>query len=175
MADARHLLNKARKEAMNYLDTYRTPIPAPDMAERIGGYVQSYTLYSAYRPFGVSTVVGVIDENGPALYQIDPSGVYYVRIKSFQGYKACATGKGRQLAKTKLEKLALDQMSLNECLVQAAKIIYESHDEIKDKEFELEMAWAGAETKNQFQQVPKEKVKEVENLAKQSLEQMDED
>lgn len=50
------------------------------------------------RPFGVSTLVAGVDKTGPKLFCIEPSGVYY-------GYRACAIGKGRALAKTELEKL----------------------------------------------------------------------
>ena len=42
-------------------------------------YIQAYTLYSSVRPFGVSTIVGGVDVNGPQLYIIEPSGISYVR------------------------------------------------------------------------------------------------
>lgn len=50
------------------------------------------------RPFGISTLVAGIDKTGPKLYAIEPSGVYY-------GYRATASGKGKALAKTELEKI----------------------------------------------------------------------
>lgn len=39
-----------------------------------------------------------MDKTGPRLFCIEPSGVYY-------GYRATASGKGKALAKTELEKL----------------------------------------------------------------------
>ena len=75
------------------------------LAGRLGSYVQAYTLYSSVRPFGVTAIVGGWDaeegngvdaqvgsgpttgkrgklENikhgGPALYMIEPSGLYWV-------------------------------------------------------------------------------------------------
>jgi 20S proteasome alpha/beta subunit len=30
------------------------------------------------RPFGVTSMVGVYDKNGPHLYMLEPSGVYWV-------------------------------------------------------------------------------------------------
>lgn len=42
-------------------------------------YIQAYTLYSSVRPFGVSTILASVDKDGPQLYVVEPSGVYYVR------------------------------------------------------------------------------------------------
>lgn len=50
------------------------------MADRLGMYVQAYTLYSSVRPFGVSAILGAVDKDGPALFVVEPSGVYYVRL-----------------------------------------------------------------------------------------------
>jgi hypothetical protein len=68
------------------------------LADRLSGYVQAYTCYGSVRPFGISTLVAGIDKTGPKLYAIEPSGVYY-------GYRATASGKGKALAKTELEKV----------------------------------------------------------------------
>ena len=43
-----------------------------------------------------------------------------------QGYRGCAIGKGRQLAKTEIEKLKLDQLSCREAINEAARM-YASH------------------------------------------------
>jgi 20S proteasome subunit alpha 7 len=50
------------------------------LADRVSLYVQAYTLYSSVRPFGCSTILGGIDKDGPSIYVIEPSGVFYVRI-----------------------------------------------------------------------------------------------
>ena len=51
------------------------------LSDRLSLYVQAYTLYSSVRPFGCSTIVGGIDKDGPSIYVIEPSGVFYVRIE----------------------------------------------------------------------------------------------
>lgn len=100
MADGRHLANKARDEAASYRDWYREPptlkvplsIPhetegvgltphnlSKAVADRLGLYVQAYTLYSSVRPFGISTILGSVDKTGPQLFVVEPSGVFYVR------------------------------------------------------------------------------------------------
>jgi 20S proteasome subunit alpha 7 len=51
------------------------------MIERLGMYVQAYTLYSSVRPFGLSSLIATMDEyHGPQLYMIEPSGVYWVLL-----------------------------------------------------------------------------------------------
>ena len=85
---------------------YKAPIPTSALANRMGSYVQAYTLYSGVRPFGVTSIVGGWDaeielpvdgqvgsgpasgsggkqngakHGGPFLYMIEPSGLYWVK------------------------------------------------------------------------------------------------
>jgi len=162
LADGRHLANRARDEATNYRDLYRAPPTLQALADRVGQYVQAYTLYSSVRPFGISAVLGAVDKNGPVLYVIEPSGVFY-------GYNGAAVGKGRQLAKTELEKLDLTNLSAREAVFEAARIIYLVHDDAKDKEFELEMSWVCGETDYHHTPVPKELLAEADTKAKEAL------
>lgn len=51
----------------------------------MGGYAQAYTLYSSVRPFGVTAIIGGMDEEGgPGLWMVEPSGVGWVRISLFK-------------------------------------------------------------------------------------------
>lgn len=155
-ADARHLANRAREEAASYRDNFESAIPASVLAERLALYIQAYTLYSSLRPFGVQTILGVEDQ----LFMIEPSGVY-------AGYRACASGKGRQIAKTELEKLKLEEMSLQEAVAELARIIYIAHEEDKDKELELEMSWIPANGLHHL--VPDEILRDALAKAKSAL------
>lgn len=56
------------------------------------------------RPFGVSLLMAGYDDNGPQLYQIDPSGSYFA-------WKASAIGKNMTNAKAFLEKRYSDEVS----------------------------------------------------------------
>jgi 20S proteasome subunit alpha 7 len=51
------------------------------LTDRLGLYVQAYTLYSSVRPFGCCTILGGIDKDGPSIYVIEPSGVSYVCMR----------------------------------------------------------------------------------------------
>lgn len=48
------------------------------LIDRVSGYVHAHTLYSAVRPFGVNVMFGSNGPEGPKLFMIDPSGVYWV-------------------------------------------------------------------------------------------------
>jgi 20S proteasome subunit alpha 7 len=48
------------------------------IAKRVASYVSAFTLYSSVRPFGLSTLIGCVDVHGPALFMMDPAGLYYV-------------------------------------------------------------------------------------------------
>ncbi|KAK4044414.1 nucleophile aminohydrolase [Parachaetomium inaequale] len=195
--DGRHFIDRARDEARAWRDTFKTPISTADLASRMGGYMQAYTLYQSVRPFGITAIVGGFDSTaeatvdgevgagpscgaggkvagkthgGPFLYMIEPSGLYW-------GYYGAATGKGRQAAKAELEKLDLGgpaggpALTLEEAVKEAARIIYVAHDD--DKEFELEMTWISGldgPTKGLHQEVPKALREEAERLAKKAQE-----
>ncbi|KAG9245665.1 nucleophile aminohydrolase [Calycina marina] len=198
--DGRHFTSRAREEAASWRKVYKSPITTADLAGRMGGYMQAYTLYSSVRPFGVTAIVAGWDSElelpvdgqvgsgpsigsggkakdkkygGPGLYMIEPSGIYW-------GYYGAATGKGRQTAKAEMEKLNLAEgkMSLLDGVKEAAKIIYVAHADNKDKEFELEMTWISnleGPTKGRHQEVPKELLEDAEKLAKKALDGDDDD
>jgi 20S proteasome alpha/beta subunit len=80
LADSRALLNQARDEAAEYKNVYHESIPGRMLADRMGQFVQAYTLHGSVRPFGTTALFGLMDEfHGPQLYMIEPSGVYWVR------------------------------------------------------------------------------------------------
>ncbi|KAE8163135.1 nucleophile aminohydrolase [Aspergillus tamarii] len=198
--DGRHFVSRARDEAASWRSVYKGPIPVSALSNRLGSYVQAYTLYSSVRPFGVTAIVGGWDSEaelavdgqvgsgpksgsggkvdsaragGPGLYMIEPSGLYW-------GYYGAATGKGRQAAKAELEKLDLSSgnLSLVDAVKEAARIIYVAHEDSKDKDFELEMSWISSldgPTHGRHEEVPQQLLEEAEKAAKRSLEGEDEE
>jgi len=162
--DGRQLLHRAQEEAKSYRGLLDQPIPGKVLAERLGLFMQVYTLYSSVRPFGSSIFLAVNDPyQGPQLYMIEPSGQCW-------GYHACTAGKGKQLARSELEKLDLSSMDVTEAVHHAARIIYLVHDESKDKDFELEMSWISPQSGGRHELMPKELVSEAEKYAKSCLE-----
>ncbi|KAI3626369.1 hypothetical protein CBS9595_001730 [Malassezia furfur] len=168
-ADGKHLAGRARDEADNFFDNYKQAVPVKTLAERVALYVQAFTLYSSVRPFGIASILGGVDrERGPQLFVIEPSGMFW-------GYHGCAIGKGKQFAKTEIEKLSLDTLSMREAVEEVARIIYKAHDDAKDKEFELQLSWIGPETNLEHQPVPRELHDEAVRKAQLALEEEMED
>ena len=97
------------------------------------------------------------------MYSIEPSGVYY-------GYHGCSAGKASQAAKTEIEKMNIKEMSCKDLVKEAAKIIYQVHDEVKDKMFELELSWVTKDTQGKHERVPAKVMAEAEKFAKAALE-----
>jgi len=166
--DARQIANRARKEAAGYKDFYDDEIPIRVLNERVSNFVQMYTLYAYIRPFGCAAIIGGIDRKGPQLYMIEPSGISW-------GYFGCAAGKAAQAAKTEIEKLDLKKLTCEEAVIEAAKIIYGVHDDLKDRLFDLELSWVCPRSNNQHQLVPKDLYDKAEAVAKEAQKEEDSD
>jgi len=173
VADGRQLVARARQEASGYKNSYAEDMPPHMLAERVAMYMHAHTLYWSIRPFGSSVLLGAVDPDTkkPALFCIEPSGLVFK-------YKGTALGKGRQVAKTEIEKLLATEgaaeMTCKDALVAVAKILHKVHDE-KDTNFELECAWICADSDYKFSAVPADLVNKAEETAKKQLEDEDQD
>jgi len=169
VTDARQLASIARDEASSYRQDYGSPVPLPQLTQRVSSYMHAYTLYSSVRPFGATAMLGSWSKDaGAELYCLEPSGVSY-------GYWGCAAGKAKSNAKTELEKLKMMDMNCAELVKEAAKIIYMVHDEVKDKMFELELSWVGEFTAGVHKRVPDTVHEEAEKFAKSAMEEDSDD
>lgn len=163
LPDGRHFVNRGRDDARSWKDMYKTPVPVPTLANYMGGYAQAYTLYNSVRPFGVTVIVGGVDTDGPHLYMIEPSGIFW-------GYRGAAAGKGRQTATSELEKLDLENLTAEEAVKEAARIIYLAHEDSKDKEFELEISWVSKSATNGVHQyISEELLEEAKQYAIEAI------
>ena len=84
-------------------------------------------------------------------------------------------GKGRQSAKSEIEKLDLTKLTCREALKEIAKMIHTTHDDAKDKPFILEFAWLCEETEWKYGLVPQDLIDEADAWAKKELESDDEE
>jgi len=172
VADARQIVSRARSETTQYKSSYNEEIPPEVLAERLGMFMHAYTLYWSIRPFGCSILLGCVDPDTkkPSLFCVDPSGQTYK-------YSGTAIGKGKQAAKTEVEKLLAngsESLTCKDALVQVAKILHKVHDE-KDKDFELEASWICPESNYEHSAVPIDLLKAAETQAKDILEKEEQD
>ena len=75
--DSRVLAAAAQKKALAYFGMYHERIPVLQLVRAVASTMQSYTQSGGVRPFGVSLLIAGTDDEGPQLYQVDPSGAYF--------------------------------------------------------------------------------------------------
>lgn len=115
--DGRHMVYYARKECGTYEKEFDIPIKGGRvLTERLGLYLNSYTLYGSVRAFGSNEIIASYDEfDGLSLFMLEPNGVFY-------GYTACTAGRGRQVAKAEFEKKDFIHRTCKEALADIAKM-----------------------------------------------------
>lgn len=96
-SDARVLSNFMKQQSLASKMTYGRPIPVDRIVTQIGERAQTNTQHYGKRPYGVGLLVAGIDEEGPHLFEFQPSGMTQEMI-------ACAIGARSQMARTYLER-----------------------------------------------------------------------
>ncbi len=90
-ADARQLVDVARRASQQHRLRYDEPIDVELLAKRLANHVQEQTQTGGSRPYGAALLVGGLDVTGgtdrPRLFEVDPSGTPY-------GWNAAAIGEG---------------------------------------------------------------------------------
>ena len=69
--------------------------------------------------------------------------------------RGACIGKGKNAAKTEVEKLKLNEITCAEAVKELARIVYATHD-VKDKEFECELSWVCDASDDEFVRVPED-------------------
>ncbi|MFA6642332.1 MAG: archaeal proteasome endopeptidase complex subunit alpha [Methanomethylophilus sp.] len=109
VADARILVDQARKEAQVHRVNYGENMAVEMLTKKVCDYEQNYTQYGGVRPFGVALLIAGSDDLGTHLFETDPSG-------ALVAYKASCIGIGRATVMEKLEKEYKDDMSYDTAL-----------------------------------------------------------
>eukprot|EP00798_Chlamydomonas_sp_ICE-L_P030411 gene30411-35416_t len=119
--DFRLLVRRARKTAQSYYTLYKEQIPVAQLVRETAAVMQEFTQSGGVRPFGVSLLMSGFDDNGPQLYQIDPSGSYFA-------WKASAIGKNMVNAKTFLEKRYSEEVGIEDAVHTALLTLKEGFE-----------------------------------------------
>lgn len=163
-ADARQIVLTARSEAASYKTNFGEQIPGTVLGARVSQFIHAYTLYWYVRPFGCAILLASYDDaSGPELRQVDPSGVCHT-------YFASAIGKNMRGAKSELEKIDFSTVTCREAVKLVANIIVKLHDDVKDKDFELELSWVCDESNRRHVRVPEDVRAEAERDARAAKE-----
>ena len=116
VADARILVDEARKTALTHKVTYNENITVELLVKKICDLKQNYTQYGGARPFGTALLVAGVDDLGCHLFETDPSG-------ALVAYKAGSIGSGRPIVMDMFEKEFKDDMTYEEAMVLGLKAL----------------------------------------------------
>ncbi|WP_336327003.1 archaeal proteasome endopeptidase complex subunit alpha [Halovenus sp. HT40] len=106
VADARQLIDFARRRAQVNELRYGEPIAVETLTKEVTDYIQQYTQVGGARPFGVALIIAGIANGEPKLYETDPSGTPYE-------WKALAVGADRGDIREYLEENYSEEMDLD--------------------------------------------------------------
>jgi proteasome alpha subunit len=106
VADARQLIDFARREAQVNQLRYGEPVGVETLTKAVTDHIQQYTQVGGARPFGVALIIGGIADGEPRLYETDPSGTPYE-------WKALAVGSDRGDIREYLEDHYEEEMDLD--------------------------------------------------------------
>jgi len=76
MSDGRRLIEQAQMIAQEHKVKFQNPIDIISLVKEIANIKQYYSQSGGLRPFGVSLLLGGIEDKKPVLYQTTPSGIY---------------------------------------------------------------------------------------------------
>ena len=125
VADARILVDEARKNAQVHRITYGENITVGALVKKICDMKQNYTQYGGARPFGTALLMAGVDDLGCHLFETDPSG-------ALVAYKAGSIGSGRPAVMDIFEKEFKDGMTFVEAMLLGLKALSAAIEEKLD-------------------------------------------
>ena len=143
VSDANILVDMARLQSMRHTYSQKTPIYVEELVKYLSNHKHVYTQYGSSRPFGVALMYAGYDAtSGFQLYSSDPSGNY-------AAWKAHATGKNNVNATSTLKEEYVENMTLLEGIIMAAKVLGKSMEVNKPdaNRFEIGVVTIDADTR----------------------------
>jgi len=153
VGDARRLVQLARKEAQENQMYYEEDIQVETLVKQVSGIKQLFTQYAGMRPFGVSFIIGGVDQTGPRLFETEPSG-------ALAEYNAITIGKGKKEAMHFLEKNFKEGLSYDSSISLALKALEKGLGE--KRKFDINrLDFAFIEKGKPFERISAQKLKSI--------------
>ncbi|XP_067931517.1 proteasome subunit alpha type-5-like [Watersipora subatra] len=127
IADSRTLIDRARVEAQNHWFTYNEKMSVESVTQSVSNLALAFgdddsEAGAMSRPFGVALLFAGLDENGPQLFHLDPSG-------TFIRYDAKAIGSASEGAQQSLQDVFHKSMTLQSATLEVMKILKQVMEE----------------------------------------------
>jgi len=152
ISDARILVERAQLNAQQHRVTYDGPIDTSSIVKDISDLKQMTTQSGGLRPFGVSLLIAGIDEDGPKLFETDPTGIYFQ-------YKATVIGEGE----SEIEQILYKKYNENLTIDEGLKLIVKSLKKVLGSDFDEERidgAFIKSDEKK-FRKIEKKKIAKI--------------
>jgi len=127
LSDARVLIERAQLRAQQHKVTFDSPVDILSIVKDLCNLKQITTQSGGLRPFGVSLLIGGIDNTGPKLFETDPTGIFFQ-------YKATVIGEGETEIEDMLHKSYKDDVSVDD----AIKLGIKGLSDFLNKDFNIE-------------------------------------
>ncbi|SFR46571.1 archaeal proteasome endopeptidase complex subunit alpha [Halogeometricum limi] len=164
VADARQLIDFARRQSQVNRLRYGEPIGIETLTKEVTDHIQQYTQVGGARPFGVALLIGGVENGTPRLYETDPSGTPYE-------WKAVSIGADRGDLQDYLEENFRDDLTLDEGIGLALRAIASTNDD-QLEDGGVDVATISTETEA-FVELENDEISEY--IAENDLEPSDED
>ncbi|XP_044587277.1 proteasome subunit alpha type-5 [Cotesia glomerata] len=156
MADSRTMIDRARAECQNHWFIYNEKMTVESVAQAVSNLAIQFgdsddDGSAMSRPFGVAILFAGIDEKGPQLFHMDPSG-------TFVQFDAKAIGSGSEGAQQSLQEVFHKSMTLKEAIKATLTILKQVMEE-KLNETNVELMTMTPEAK--FHMFSKAELQEV--------------
>jgi proteasome alpha subunit len=119
VADARALVDRARVDAQVNRVVYNEPIGVEVLAKKICDHKQTFTQYGGVRPYGTALLIGGVDDEGPRLFETDPSGALLM-------VKATGIGSGRNAVMEVLEEKYDEKADIEKAIDLGLEALYKA-------------------------------------------------
>lgn len=153
VGDARRLVQMARKDAQENQMYYEEKIQVETLVKNVSAVKQFFTQYAGMRPFGVSFIIGGVDDSGIRLFETEPSG-------ALAEYKAIAIGKGKKEVMEYFEKNYKDNLELEDGINLIVEAMKKSLGE-KEKVNMESLDFAYIEKGSKFKRIDNQKLKAI--------------
>ena len=152
LSDARILIERAQVLAQQHRVTYNSPIEPELVIKEIANMKQQFTQYGGARPFGVSMMVGGINDKKPELFVSDITGNYF-------SYYANVIGENDDKIKEELKEKYKQGLTIK----QGVKLALEIFEKVQGTKFSMKRFELGYVTKEnaKLKKLEGESIKEI--------------
>lgn len=127
MSDGRRLIEEAQNIAQKHKIQFEEEVGILSLVKDISNIKQYYSQSGGFRPFGVSLLIGGIEDKTPVMFLTTPSGIY---LK----YLAFCTGNLSDEINLELEELYKPNMKITGAITLGLKLFKKK----LDKEFDID-------------------------------------